>query len=527
MDEAIRALIVILVMASGIFYLASRTLSGNVIAQEDFVRRRNTWIAITIVAFVSHNIWICLAGGGVVALIGSRNEKNRLALYFMLLFAVPTIPALIPGFGIMNYFMYLDIVTVIGLTLLVPEWLALRRTTTLPLGSTFTDKLVVVFLCLQFVLVIRVTTVTDAMRLGLIYPFFGAFLPYYVCSRALNSQSRFKDTLGTLCMACLLLAVVGMFEYSKHWMLYMVLSGALHGSEGWGWTYLARGESLRAAASLGQAIPLGYMMTIALAVWLFLRRYVPSQALWRVGFAVLCGGLLSTISRGPWAGAIAMFLAWSATGVEPVKNLTKALFAGAGIFGLLLVSPMGPKFIDLIPGVGNMEPQNTEYRQEFIAQSLLFIERHPWFGLSDFAYAPEFAKLTINVGVVDTLNIFLTVAISSGLVGLAIFLGIFLSALGIVLIRLRQVRSGNPEAAALGRALVGIWVGVVVIINTISGISLIPTMYWCMIGFCVGYANADFETPARPESLPADPRRKLLRQPSLKPRRLTKSIKTK
>jgi O-antigen ligase len=487
MSENITALVVILVLATGVFWLAGKAYSGTASDPRDFSRRRNLWFGITIVAFLAPNFWLYIFVTAIMLAYSQAREKNWLAMFCLLLFVVPQIPGRVPALGLVNYLFTIDIYRLIGLVVLLPAFLSLRRRDdAVPFGATLPDKLLLGYLILRFAMLLRATTVTDALRGGILYGFLDVYLPYYVVSRQAVTIREFRDALAAFTTAALLLAIVGVFENLKHWLLYFNLSYSLAGAQPYGWMYLVRGESIRASASVGQPIPMGLVLILGLAFLFYLRRFTRSPMVWWAALAILCAGLLATVSRGPWIGAIAMFIVFVATGPAATSNVFKTMLAGAVVLAIILASPMGPKFIDLIPFVGNVEPQNAEYRKLFVQQSLLAISHHPWFGSPDFANAPEFAQLKPQ-GLLDTLNVFIAVALESGLVGLALYGGIFVTVGFGVLRSSRSQRGVDDELYLVGRALLAAFAGLFVTINTISPITIIPLVYWCMMGLGVGY----------------------------------------
>jgi hypothetical protein len=86
MPEHLRALLVILVLASLVFAYVPRPAFGMPIAAEDLRRRRNLWFGITLLAFLAHNFSIYIVGAAVLLLVTIKAEKNPLALFLFLLF---------------------------------------------------------------------------------------------------------------------------------------------------------------------------------------------------------------------------------------------------------------------------------------------------------------------------------------------------------------------------------------------------------------------------------------------------------
>ena len=85
-------------------------------------------------------------------------------------------------------------------------------------------------------------------------------------------------------------------------------------------------------------------------------------------------------------------------------------------------------------------------------------------------------------------------------VGLALFLGTFGAVGAGIWQRLYRIRDAMDERRELGRALLATLVGVLVIIFTTSSITIIPTIYWCVAGLGLAFANLA-QTPSRSDPL--------------------------
>ena len=68
MPEHLRALIVILVLASAVFAFAKAPACAVACTRVDFERRRNLWFGVTFAAFLAHNFWIFIAIAAVLLL---------------------------------------------------------------------------------------------------------------------------------------------------------------------------------------------------------------------------------------------------------------------------------------------------------------------------------------------------------------------------------------------------------------------------------------------------------------------------
>lgn len=486
MPEHFRALIVILVLAGIVFVLARRS-AKDLIPDRDFTRRRNLWFVLTLVAFFSHSFWVYAGIAAIVLTVARKRERNPVALFFLLLFLIPPASAEIPGLGGINHFFALSHVRLLTLCVLLPAFLTLRRQTdTTPFGRTWPDKLLAANLVLTSLLYLRETSVTDTLRQTL-YLFIEVFLPYYVASRALKKISDFKDALLGYVLAAMVLSLIGLFEFSRNWLLYNSLTSAM-GMQ-WESGYLLRGGTLRASATTGQAIALGFVISVAIGFYLFLQESVRNRFQKRLGALLLAGGLVAPLSRGPWIGAATMIIAFIATGRSAVKRLMLLGVAAVLALPFLTIVPGGQKVIDLLPFIGTVEVENITYRQQLIDNALIVIQRNPWLGSFDFRNTPEMQSLMQGQGIIDVVNTYIGVALTFGLLGLALFVAFFAAVLFSILKALRSFPNKDDEARRLGRALLATLAGILITIITVSSISVIPVVYWSVAGLGVAYAQ--------------------------------------
>lgn len=487
MPEHLRALIVILVLATIVFAFARRP-AADLIPANDFTRRRNLWLALTLLAFVSHSFWVYAGVAAIVLSIARRRERNPLALFFFLLFLIPPVPVQIPGFGLINYFFALDHIRLLALCVLLPTFFALRkRADSLPFGRIWADRLLLVYLILSALLYLRETTLTDTLRQTL-YLFIDVFLPYYVASRLLKEVGEFKDALLGFVLAAMVLALIGIFEFARHWLLYSALIDALNLH--WGIaSYLGRGGSLRAIATTGQAIALGYVISVAIGFYLFLQGSVRNRLQRRLGALLLAAGLFVPLSRGPWVGAAAIIVVFIATGRSAAKRLMLLALAAVLALPLLAVIPGGQKVLDLLPFIGSVEKHNITYRERLIENALIVIQRNPWLGSVDYRSTPEMQSMIQGQGIIDIVNTYIAVALEVGLIGLALFGGFFATVLLGIRKAMRAFPNKDDEQRRLGRALLATLAGILLTIFTVSSITVIPVVYWSLAGMGVAYVQ--------------------------------------
>ena len=505
MPEHLRALVVILVLATVVFAFAKAPACTLASTTGDFERRRNLWFGITLAAFLAHNFWIYTLVAAALLLFAVAREPNKLAMFFFLLFAVPPISAQITGLGIINYFFTIDYIRLLTLMVLFPAFLSLRTQPDIErFGRSIPDKLIAGYIILNFLLMLTASTFTNTLRHGVFYAFIDIFLPYYVASRALKNLQGFRDALMGFVVAALVLSAIGAFEFARHWLLYSPLQDAL--GTRWGYAhYLDRGESLRAQGTTGQPIPLGYVMAVATGFILYLRKSVPNPMAWVLGLVLLSVGLIAPLSRGPWVGAAAMLLVFVATGPSPGSRFAKLGLLGVIILPALLASPAGEKIVDYLPFVGTVEEGNVTYRQRLAEISIQVITQNPFFGAFDFIYSPAMQELKQGQGIIDIVNTYLGVGLGSGLVGLSLFSAFFIAVAVGIFKAMRNLADKNHELHLLGQVLFSTLIGILVIIFTVSSISVIPVIYWSVAGLGVAYARMLALAKAPEAAAPAAP----------------------
>lgn len=478
-------LTLILVLATGTF-LFSHQAFNSLLATDQLKKWRNSWYAVTLIAFFSSNFWLYIVICGLYLKYITKREENILALYFFLLLAIPPIEKSIPGLGIIKLFP-INYATLLSLVLLLPTFLSLRsRSDKVSFGSTWPDKLIIAILSLTFLLLLRGTTFTDAIRYG-ITEFLVVFLPYYAASRGIKDMSQLKSVMIGFVMGCLVAAAIGIFEFSSSWLLYNSLD------EFWGiqWSmggYLGRSDSVRAVSSTGHSIILGYVMMIALGFYFFVSGTIKSKVIRLLGFGFIFTGLFVTLSRGPWVGSIALIIIFIATGSNAFKKLIIFLLIASLTVPLLQVIPGGNKIIDIIPFIGTSEQFNVNYRERLLNDSMKVIIKNPLFGVFDAAKEPEMQDLIQGDQIIDIVNTYLAISLNQGLIGLSLFFGFFLLILSTTYKSMRKFSKTSQEHLC-GRSLLACLVGILVTIYTVSTIGIIPILLWSLAGLMLSYCR--------------------------------------
>ncbi|MBU1776912.1 MAG: O-antigen ligase family protein, partial [Gammaproteobacteria bacterium] len=463
--------------------------SANSLSTEgNFTRRRNLWFALTLAAFLTQNFWIYTAIAIPLLVSARRHESNLSALFFFTLLALPMTSFPIPGMGLSNVLFNLSHVRLLELFILFPAFVALKRQgDTTPFGRTAPDKALAAYLLLTAALFLRETSLTNSLR-ETFYLFIDVFLPYFVISRSLKNTQSFREALLSLVLAIMVLAPIAAFESVKRWLLYSSWTG-IPELEGDFTNYLARDGILRALATAGQPIALGYLMVVGIGLYLFIHGSIQQKLFRRIGAALLVIGLIAPLSRGPWVGAAVLVVVFILTGRYAIRRLISLVLATIIVLPLLSILPGGEKIINLLPFIGATETQNVDYRERLITNSMIVIERNPWFGSVDFLETPEMQSMRQGQGIIDIVNSYIRVALELGLVGLGLFVGFFVLILLNIIRTLRNIPDKHSEEYLLGRVLLSTLIAILVIIFTVSSITFIPIIYWSVAALGLAYTQ--------------------------------------
>lgn len=492
MPNNLKALLVILVLAMAMFQFA-KPLGMAVGNKRDFDRRRYIWMALTAVAFVAPSFWLFALLAGPLLYWAARRDNNPFALYLFMLHVIPPLEVNIPIVGIGKLFA-MDMYRLLDLCVLLPLALKLWRDRSRERSHIrWMDFFVLGYGLLQVLLFVRPDTAdaaamhdsfTNILRRAFLYGL-DVGLVYYVASRFCRTRERIAEAMAAFAIATLALAPIAVFETVRHWLLYKEMGtswGALVNSG-----YLLRDGSVRAMASAGDSLALGYLLAIAFGFWLYLGRHTGRFV--RVGgTAALLLGLIAAYSRGPWLGAVVIYFVYMMLGPRAITRTVKASLIAGVVFIALLMSPLGPRIVKVIPFLGGqVDNFNILYREVLAQRSLEMIQLHPWLGDQD-AYS-KLQDLRQGVGVIDFVNTYADVAVFYGLIGLTLFIGLPLAGLSKDFRLVRKTRRSDLDVSLQGASIVACVVGTLVMIYTSSFIMGYAILFYVLAGLAGGYAS--------------------------------------
>jgi len=504
----IKRLIVVLAIAATVFHLA-KPIALRFMSGEDFSRRRLVWFVLTSVSFVTPSFWLYVLVAAPMFLWASRKDSNPIALYLLMLHVIPPFGFIIPILG-NNGLFPLDNYRLLAFCVLLPATMRYRKDREEAAVGEFgvMDVVLLAFGALEVVLytppdiphqLALPDSPTNVLRRAVLF-FLDTYLVYFTVSRTCQSRRKMADAAATFCLACAVMAAIGMFENLRKWLLYVeVVSN-------WGiqlnaFTWLTRGSELRAQASAGHSLALGYLLAVGFGFWLYLKSRVQS-GIRRIGVTLLLwGGLFAAFSRGPWLGAVTAYFTFFAAGPRAVSRLVKGTLLALGVALLIIVSPIGDRILDVLPVMGNAADANIVYRQRLAERGWEIVLAHPFFG-DQFPW-PEMEDLRQGEGIIDIVNTYLGVALSYGFIGLFCFLSFILLAMTSVYARTRVLAHSDPDLALFGTSLIACIVGTLVMIESSSFILGCQKMFYVLAGLATAYARLTRSPQYRPVALTA------------------------
>jgi hypothetical protein len=496
MIQDLKALVVVLGLSLPVWWFARRHFA-QFSSLEVFDRRRNVWLAITVIAFVAPNIWIYAMFAVPIMVWAGQRDPNPAALCLLLFYAVPPASVPIPAF-VINEFFNISHLRLLGFTVLLPAALAHHKASASRgrSGPDVMDVILLSFMALTIVLFVPYENITNSVRRTFLFAL-DTVLLFYVFSRVGPGISAIRDCLSTWLLAGLLLSPIAMFEMTRFWLLYVPIA------DRWGdpnvFAFLTRGSSLRAQASAGHSLALGYWFAMALGFFMLLQRYwQPRWARYALGLLML-GGLWATLSRGPWLTAFLFVVLFLLLNPHGATAAIKAIAGLTAVVLLVLLSPLGDRLINYLPFVGTVDSGNVEYRQQLIDVAWPLILQNPMGGNPDVMTQLE--SLRQGQGIIDLINGYIAVALFTGFGGLALFAGLLSLAALRALAAWFRLRRADPDAAHVAAALAAAMLATMFFIFT-AGYG--PTTY-VLAGLCASCWHVARRASTSVDPLPNPP----------------------
>jgi hypothetical protein len=486
MLESVKPLIVVLFLELLVFATVKSTCL-QFMDPQTFARRRMVWLLLTISEFLAPNIWVFAAVALPLIYWAGTRDEHPAALYLMLFMIVPPVSVPIPMPAI-NQLFELTYPRMVSLALIVPTVIRLVRSGQANReGLAKVDLLLLAFGALQIAVFFPYESITQTIRRSFLFGI-DVFALYFVFSRGVTSKAAMRDTMASFCLACILLVPVLAFESLRGWLLFIGIPDQW-GSPNAG-AFLMRGNSLRAQASLGHSLTMGFMLALAFGFWVYLSGRLPSRAARWAGGIALWIGLFAAFSRAPWLVAVTIAAIYMVTSTTGRQNLFKAALASLVIAVPLAMTPPGERIIASLPFIGTVDQSNVEYRQQLADVSWQLIQLNPFFG-SPFVtnYMEEMRQ---GQGIIDIVNTYAYISLFFGLVGCALFVACFVYPMVRAAYSAFRARQGDEDDGNIGIILIASVLGTMLMMATGSFGGTFEFVSWALCGLCCAYTALMF-----------------------------------
>lgn len=427
----------------------------------------------TVVEFLSYRPVIFVATSAFALVIANiwlgSDIKARLATFWMAVIIFPPLQTALPGVGGLSHVILLDHFRIAAIVLLLPAALQLMFSKTAPRKSSLAlDVLVVIYPIFRIALLFGGITLTSSLR-SCVELLLDLVLPYYVMTRGIRNEEDLRFVLQNLLVACMFAAAVAYLEAAARLNIYSELQW-VYGVT-WSLTHtLMRGGMNRVQAMTPQPILYAVQLLFTLGLWVALATARVRRPALIIGTLLLVGAMVLTWSRGPWIGAIVFGLSFLA-----LKKVKPSIFAALLVVFVICgitVKAMGldAAVITALKDVfgGSQEDTGTIlYRSQLLDSAIALVKQSPFLGVPD--YAASMQDLKQGEGIIDIVNTYVSVALGSGLIGLALFLLPYLYMLGRIFKDLSGLESSQDRSRAnFLRAFAALIVGCLVTIFTTS-----------------------------------------------------------
>ena len=317
---------------------------------------------------------------------------------------------------------------------------------------------------------------------------FSVVAPYTAARLVISPQGLDVAVARRFVILVFAVALVGFWEAKFGFNPFHAFIGVCFPGQGKGWVTTFRYGLARVAGPYSHAILAGIMLGVAFGLqrWLHAAghweaRFVRWPALpWgkaRVITGVLVLGMLMTVARGPWVGAV-VALALFAVG-QAADRRRALMVAGAVVAAGALLGAWALKdYLDIKPGtVMTMSQESAFYRKVLFEKYLEIAMNHAWFGWGLTTWPKVRGMESID-------NYYLLLSLMHGLPAMLILV---LMMLGSAVQCVRRGLTEAPGSRSPAFAFAGIFVAIFVSLGTVYlGEQVIPTLFF-MLGWAQGW----------------------------------------
>lgn len=401
MGASLTAVILTFAAIVGAVFLSPR-------AAPAFQRILAVWLGVTVIAFMLPAVGVAMMMiGALLTVSAMTSRENRIYIFIAAQFIVPKDYSVQVPFPGLNYLIDLSYGNLIALVLLGPivvSSLSRRQ----PAYLKNVDMFLIAYVLIAGVSSIRDLPFTSMLR-SLVEIVILVLLPYFAISRTLTTVEQFDKAIKALLLGAVFMAGVAVISALRGWNYYTMVPGTM--TVGKMFTEYRFGF-LRVYATLSKPL-LGLFMGAGIVCVLYCmsKKSLPKiktvALLGLMGFAAFVTG-----SRGGWIGAIAVVGAYLVFMTN--KPWLRKLLVTGGLVGVVgFIAAIGLFDVSFDDEFGTFG-----YRAELLRTSFQQILERPFFGAANARELPAFQHLVQGEGIVDLVNMYISIALTYGLIGL-------------------------------------------------------------------------------------------------------------
>ena len=327
---------------------------------------------------------------------------------------------------------------------------------------------------------------------------FSVVAPYAVARLVIGAEGLQVALARRIVIIVFAVALVGVWEARFGLNPFHALIGNLFPGQGKGWVTSFRYGMARVAGPYSHAILAGLMLALAFV----LQRWLQSAGHWEARFvrlpawpwskartitAALVLGMLMTVARGPWLGAV---VALAIFAVGQAANRRRALWIAAAVLavgGAAGAWALGD-YLDVKPGAAmTMSQESALYRKVLFEKYYDIAMHNAWLGWGLTTWPKVRGMESID-------NYYLLIALMHGVPAMVMLVTMLLAS------TVQCLRRGLAEPAGVngpGFALAGVFMAVFVSLGTVYlGEQVLP-MLFLMLGWAQGWLRGPLAGPVQ------------------------------
>lgn len=291
----------------------------------------------------------------------------------------------------------------------------------------------------------RGTTATNYLRV-MLNTSLSFLVPFYVIRRCVKTPNDVRLLIVGLIAVTACLSAVAIYEAKAHWPLFRAVYGYYGVPLGSGASVKLRGGLIRSPGTFIE--PTSFALWLALGTgallsskWLFRTRI--NHVL--LGLFLLAG-LFAPQSRGAWIGLIIFFAVHQLASGRSVNIVKPMIFAAGAALTFYCLTLFVPAIGNLV-GLNDTGTINRDYRQDLFSRGIEEAKHNLLLGTDYGSVTYALRDLVQGEGIVDFVNSYLSTLLTTGLVGLFLFVFALFAPLP-AMFRLGQSLSIQDRAAS-------------------------------------------------------------------------------